>query len=179
MKEIPMKLHSLALVTALALGACSPAETPPTPPPEAEQPAQPPEAAIAPGLSWAASASGEGAVLTLSNPDGGEVLRLGCIRNPAAMTLTVAGFSPINSEDRLTVGLDDQLFVFVADLEASSAEGGVVAQAPISTDFLERLQSANAVGAVYGAQQLGPHIPPPADIAGTFAAECRRAVEVS
>jgi|TARA_R100000935_G_scaffold13250_2_gene26644 hypothetical protein len=179
MKEIPMKLHSLALVTALALGACSPAETPPAPPPEAEQPAQPPEAAIAPGLSWAASASGEGAVLTLSNPDGAEVLRLGCIRNPAAMTLTVAGFTPISSEDRLTVGLDDQLFVFVADLEASSAEGGVVAQAPVSTDFLDRLQSANAISAVYGAQQLGPHMPPPADIAGTFAAECRRAVEVS
>lgn len=174
-----MKLHSLVLATAVALSACSPAETPPAPPPESEAPAQPPQAAIAPGLSWAASASGEGAVLTLSDPEGGDVLRLGCVRNPAAMTLTVAGFTPINSEDRLTVGLDDQLFVFVADLPASSAETGVVAQADVSTDFLERLQSANAISAVYGAQQLGPHIPPPADIAGTFAAECRRAVEVS
>ncbi len=169
----------LILVTALALGACSPAEPPPAAAPEAPAPAPAPEAPIAPGPSWAASASGEGAVLTLSDAAGLEVLRLGCVRNPAAMTLTVGGFTPIDSEDRLTVGLDDQLFVFVADLQASSAEAGVVAQAEVSTDFLDRLQSARAIGAVYGAQQLGPHMPPPADIAGTFAAECRRAVAVS
>ena len=169
----------LILVTALALGACSPAEPPPAAAPEAPAPAPAPEAPIAPGPSWAASASGEGAVLTLSDAAGLEVLRLGCVRNPAAMTLTVGGFTPIDSEDRLTVGLDDQLFVFVADLQASSAEAGVVAQVEVSTDFLDRLQSAQAIGAVYGAQQLGPHMPPPADIAGTFAAECRRAVAVS
>jgi hypothetical protein len=168
-----------ALVTALALSACSPAETPPAPVAEVETPDAPPPAAIAPGLAWAASASGEGAVLTLSDAAGEAVLRLGCVRNPAAMTLTVAGFTPISSEDRLTVGLDDQLFVFVADLQASSAERGVVAQADVSTDFIERLQTATAISAVYGAQQLGPHMPPPADIAGTFAAECRRAVDVS
>lgn len=168
-----------ALIAALALGACSPAETPPAPAPETAPPAPPSESAIAPGLAWAASASGEGAVLSLSDAAGAPVLRLGCIRNPAAMTLTVAGFTPISSEDRLTVGLDDQLFVFVADLQASSAERGVVAQADVSNDFLDRLQSASAISAVYGAQQLGPHMPPPADIAATFAAECRRAVEVS
>lgn len=167
-----------ALVTALALGACTPAETPPAAPPEAQAPV-PPEASIAPGLSWAASASGEGAVLTLSDAAGAQLLRLGCIRNPAAMTLTIASFTPISSEDRLTVGLDDELFVFVADLRASSAERGVVAQADVSTDFVDRLQSATAISAVYGAQQLGPHMPPPADIAATFAAECRRAVAVS
>ncbi len=166
---------SLVLFTALALGACSPAQTPPPPaaPVEAPPPAPP-----QPGLSWVRSATGEGAALTLLDAAGAPLLRLGCIRNPATMTLRIEGFTPIASEDRLTVGLDDALFVFVADLSATSGQG-VVSEAPIATDFLDRLQSASAISAVYGAQQLGPHMPPPADMAGTFAAECRRAVAVS
>lgn len=166
---------SLALAAALALGACSPAEAPPPPAAPVEPP---PAAAVQPGLSWARSATGEGVALTLLDPAGAALLRLGCIRNPATMTLRVEGFTPIASEDRLTVGLDDELFVFVADLSATVGQG-VVAEAPIDTDFLDRLQSASAISAVYGAQQLGPHMPPPGDMAGTFAAECRRAVAVS
>ncbi|MDP1873739.1 hypothetical protein [Phenylobacterium sp.] len=173
------QILGLALVTALALGACSPAETPPPPQTPVETPVTTaPEAPIQPGLAWAASATGEGAALTLSDAAGAAILRLGCIRNPATMTLEVDGFTPIASEDRLTVGLDDQLFVFVADLSASR-ERGVIAQAPVSTDFLDRLPGATAVAGVYGAQQFGPFMPPPADIAATFAAECRRAVSVS
>lgn len=169
----------LPLAAALALAACSPAEDPSPPAtPVAAPVTTAPEAPLQPGLSWEASATGEGAALTLSDAQEQAVLRLGCIRNPATMTLVIEGFTPIASEDRLTVGLDDQLFVFVADLTASR-DRGVVAEAPVSADFLDRLQTATAIAAVYGAQQLGPHMPPPADIAATFAAECRRAVDVS
>ncbi|MDO8901400.1 MAG: hypothetical protein Q7V15_08610 [Phenylobacterium sp.] len=171
-----MKLTiGLALATTLALGACAPAEAP-APPPEAV--VESPPAPIAPGLTWAISATGEGNVLLLTDAAGAPVLRLGCLRNPAVMTLVVEGFTPISSEDRLTVGLDDELFVFVADLR-TSRNTGVVAEAPVSADFLERLQTTSAVSAVYGAQQVGPYMPPPSDVAAGFAAECRRAVSVS
>jgi hypothetical protein len=53
------------------------------------------------------------------------------------------------------------------------------AEADISTDFLDRLEGATAIRAIYGTQALGPHRPPPAGVAAGFAAECRRAVKVS
>ncbi len=173
MKFVP----GLALAAALALCACSPAEEPaaPPPPPVAEAPA--PAADTQPGLSWGTASNGEGIALLLSDAAGVPVLRLGCIRNPALMTLDIEGFTPIGSEERLTVGLDDTLFVFVAD--STAAGPGVKAQADISTDFLDRLESATAISAVYGTQELGPHRPPPAGVAAGFAAECRRAVSVS
>lgn len=165
-----------AVAAALALCACSPAEEPAAPPPApvAEAPAP---AAIQPGLSWGTASTGEGIALILSDAVGAPILRLGCIRNPAIMTLAVEGFTPIGSEERLTVGLDDDLFVFVAS--ASGREPGVRAQADISADFLDRLEDATAISAVYGSQTVGPHMVPPAGLSAGFAAECRRAVSVS
>lgn len=166
-----------AVAAVLALCACSPAEEPAPPPPAPAAEAPPPPANTQPGLSWGTASNGEGIALILSDASGAPILRLGCIRNPALMTLSVDGFTPIGSEERLTVGLDDTLFVFVADPAASGPS--VQAEADISTDFLDRLEGATAIRAIYGTQTLGPHRPPPAGVAAGFAAECRRAVKVS
>lgn len=165
-----------AAIAALALCACSPANEPAAAPPTPAE-APPPAQVTQPGISWGTASNGEGIALLLSDAAGAPILRLGCIRNPAVMTLAIEGFTPIGSEERLTVGLDDTLFVFVADPTASGP--GVQAEADISTDFLDRLEDAKAIRAVYGNQELGPHMPPPAGIAAGFAAECRRAVSVS
>ncbi|MDP1616815.1 hypothetical protein [Phenylobacterium sp.] len=170
-------MPATAAAAVLALCACSSAEEPAAPPPPAPAAEAPPTAVSQPGLSWGTASSGEGIALILSDAAGAPLLRLGCIRNPAVMTLAIEGFTAIGSEERLTVGLDDHLFVFVAD--ATARGPGVKAQADISTDFLDRLEDATAIRAVYGDQELGPHVPPPAGIAAGFAAECRRAVSVS
>jgi hypothetical protein len=169
-------ISGAAIAAVLSLCACSPAEEPAAPPPAPVAEAPPP-ASTQPGLSWGTASTGEGIALLLSDATGAPILRLGCIRNPAVMTLAVEGFTPIGSEERLTVGLDDTLFVFVADSTASGP--GVQGEADISTDFLDRLEDAKAIRAVYGTQELGPHMPPPSGIAAGFAAECRRAVSVS
>lgn len=165
-----------AVATALALCACSPAEEP-APPPPAPAVEAPHSAATQPGLSWGTVSNGDGIALLLSDVGGAPILRLGCIRNAGVMTLSVDGFTPIGSEERLTVGLDDTLFVFVADTTVSGP--GVQAQADISMDFLDRLEDAKAIRAIYGTQELGPHMPPPAGIAAGFAAECRQALKAS
>lgn len=159
----------LAATAALALTACSEQPAPPAadPPAESETPA------TEPGLSWENASRGDGPALIMRGPDGEQMLRLGCLHHRPRLTLQVDGFDPVGSEERLTFGLDEQLFVFVA--EPTAPGPGVSATAPVSADFLERLPRAATLGAVYGAQQFGPYRPPPNDLSMSFAAECRRA----
>lgn len=170
----------LVLAAALALGACG-GEPPTTPTPRPLPDAPPPPKApvnanaggqIQPGLQWNLISSGEGVALALSGPDGARQMSLGCTRNPAGLTLTIDGFTSILSEERLTFGLGDELFVFVAEPSADRPRG-VRSSAPVSRDFLNALPAAPSVGAAYGAQQFGPHMPPPPDMARTFAADCQ------
>lgn len=162
----------ISVTGLLILAACGGEAPPPT---TAPAPAVPAEAApaISQGLSWTTQVGGAGVALILSGPDGAPLLRLACVRDPAAMTVTAERFTAIGSEERLTLGLDDEAFTFVAD---STAERpiGVEATAPISEDLLARLTTANAVSAVYGQQRIGPHIPPHPEAARQFVSACRQ-----
>lgn len=172
-RETLMKfLAGFAAPAALALAACSEDPAPPAPVEPAAEPA-PPAAPTQPGLSWDMASSGEGVALVMSGPDGSQRLHLGCTRHPPRLVLVVNDFNPVGSEERLTVGLDEQLFVFVAEPTAPGA--GVRATTAVSGDFLERLPRAATLGAVYGAQAFGPVRPPPQEMATRFAAECRQA----
>lgn len=171
-----MKILVGFAAAALMLAACSqePAAPPPADPAEpAETPAAAPAAGADAGLSWDMVSSGEGVGLVMTDADGGQRLHLGCTRHPPRLVLVVNDFHPVGSEERLTVGLDEQLFVFVAEPTAPGA--GVRATSAVSADFLERLPRAAALGAVYGAQPFGPFRPPPQEMAASFAAECRQA----
>ena len=177
---------ALTATAALALAACEPEPpTMPTPAPAPDAPATPvtpPTApvsgdepdgaeAIQPGLTWDLLSSGEGVALVLAGPDGARLMNLACLREPASLVLTIDAFSAILSEERLTFGLDDELYVFVAQ-PTSDRRRGVRATAPVSDAFLTRLSRANTVQAVYGAQSFGPYMPPPPDMARAFAADC-------
>lgn len=125
------------------------------------------------GLSWGARVTGAGVSLALFDPAGAPLLHLACVRDRAVMTLEVEAFTPIGSEERLSLGVDDEPYVFVADPTAERPSG-VQAEAPISGELLDRMEGAREVSAVYGAQTLGPHLPPDRESGELFVSACRR-----
>jgi hypothetical protein len=50
----------------------------------------------------------------------------------------------------------------------------VQAETTIDPELLERLRRATAVQAVYGAQQLGPYMPPDEDASAQFVRVCQQ-----
>ncbi|MBY0568385.1 MAG: hypothetical protein K2P70_13810 [Hyphomonadaceae bacterium] len=151
----------LAITLALALAACG----------QSTQAPAPTEPAAVPQFQWTSVSSGEGAALALQDGAGATVLNLACLYAPERMRITVASFTKIGSEERLSFGADDEPFVFVAQLE--EAGPGVAAEREVSLDLVERLLNADVVSANYGAQNAGPFAAPPRDVAETFAATCR------
>ena len=111
--------------------------------------------------------------MVLYDAQGAPLLRLACVRDPAVMTVLAERFRAVGSEERLSFGVDAEPFVFVADTTAPRPVG-VEARAPISEDLLRRLETAREVAASYGAQTLGPHMPPDPDTARRFADACRQ-----
>ncbi len=162
---------AFALIGLIALAACAPDAPPPAEPdPPAGAPAPgatPNDVATQLGLSWIASENG--AQLTLRSSDGSPLLSLGCA--DSVMTAVVPSFEEISSEERFSLGADDQVFILVAQL---GQESGVRAEGQPAQYFLDRLPDANAIHANYGAQNFGPHIPPTPGQARAFAAACRR-----
>jgi hypothetical protein len=154
-----MNMRMFGLAALLALAACGREEAT-----KREQPV----AVEAPRADMAWSRAGAG--LTLRDAGGGLLLSLTCEGAPPRMTVSVPGFREIGSEERLSFGADDEPFVFVAQLGQQS---GVRGEAAIYDDLLQRLARANTVGAVYGAQRLGPVAAPSAEQAAAFAAACR------
>jgi hypothetical protein len=151
---------ALALTVAVALAACAPD----TPAPS--EPVAPSETSTQIEPSWIAS--GDGARLTLQARDGGTLLSLACANR--IMTAVAPGFDEIGSEERFSLGADDQVFILVAQLGQG---GGVRAEGEPAEYFLEHLPRASAVHANYGAQNLGPLIPPSPEQARAFAEACR------
>ena len=166
-------IRPLPVLLAILCGAAA-CERAPAPEPAADV-APPPveEPAIHPGLSWSARVTGAGVSLVLSDAAGAPLLHLACVRDRAAMTAEVHGFEPIGSEERLTLGVGGEPFVCVADPTAERPSG-VQAEAPIRAELLARLEDANEVSAVYGAQTLGPHLPPDPESTALFVSACRR-----
>jgi hypothetical protein len=111
--------------------------------------------------------------ILLSDADGRVLLRIACVRDPAEMTIVAETFQAIGSEERLSFGVDEEPFVFVADPMADRP-AGVEAKSPIQEDLLRRFESAREVRAVYGAQTLGPYPPPDQETTRQFVAACRQ-----
>ncbi len=158
------------LIVAVALAACAPDAPPPAEPQTPAGQAAPgatPDVATQLGLSWQASA--DGAELTLRDADGSPLLALSCANR--TMTAVAPRFEEIASEERFSLGADDQVFILVAQL---GQESGVRAEGQPAEYFLDHLPRATEIHANYGAQNLGPHVPPSPEQARAFAAACRR-----
>ncbi len=177
-------IHTFAatFVGTLALNGCNQAE-PVNPPPGSAEPgaipgAPPVAAPAAPatpaapaGATWTSMSGEQGVALLLTNPNGDGVMQLACLRDGKKMVVRVAGFAPVASEERLSLGVDDDPMIFVAQLDSPGP--GVQAEAPIPSDLLARLAAARTVGVNYGSQNLGPLAPPPPGQARAFEADCK------
>ena len=159
-------VFAATFVATLVLNACSaPAPTPPAEPtPPADEPGEL-------GQTWHNIAGGSETALLLTDATNEGVLQLVCARSPARMIVRVRAFNVIESEERLSFGLDNEPTVFVAQTQAPT--DGVEAEGPIDPAFLDRLVAAETVSASYGAQSLGPLPAPGREKAETFAAGCR------
>lgn len=171
----------------LALAACG-SETEPeadnvAAPVDLPQPSGPPivqqvqpDAAAGPstrlGLGWESVASGEGATLRLNNPDGSLRMSIACLADPGRLVVAVPSFTPIGSEDRFAFAVGNEPVTLVADPTRQRPGAGVTGEGPIPDDLASLLAGANEIGALYGTQRVGPHIPPPAELAGGFAEAC-------
>lgn len=136
-------VFALPPVLLLALAACGPE-------PVEVRPAGSPPIASQPPRGSPTGATGE---LAFVDPGGVERLRLAC-RAGGRLQITVPGFEPVGSEDRLTLGVGDEAFAHVADLAAAGP--GVTGGGPVDVDLIDRLERGEPVRAVYGAQSAGP-----------------------
>lgn len=127
-------------------------------------------ASTQPGLSWESAAAGGGNAIRLISPDGTLLMSVNCLAGPARLVVNVPRFTPIGSEDRFAFAFDDDPITLVADPTRQTA--GVTAEGPIPRGLAEVLERANSVTALYGTQQVGPHIPPPPELGRAFAEAC-------
>lgn len=149
-------------------GSSTGAAAPDTVAPRGDGGASQPEAA------WNASVTNVGAGLALS-ANGIELLRMACVRESREMTVEVPSFRSIASEERLSFGLDDEPYGFVAQV-TPPPPGGVFATRPIEEAFLTDLQAAKQISAIYGSQPIGPFRAPDADQLEVFVGGCRQAM---
>lgn len=154
-----------ALIAAALLGltACGREEAPaptapvePLPIPSRPPLVQPPEAPVS---------------MAFVDASGAERLQLACRADAPAFRITVPGFEPIGSEDRLTLGAGDEAFAHAADLQAPGP--GVTGGGPVDPDLIDRLARGEPVQAVYGAQSVGPLRAARPETLQAFAERCR------
>lgn len=160
--------RSLGLIAVAALAAGAGCARAPAPVAAAD----PASAPIMAGLKWTTAVSGAGAGLTLAEADGATLLRFACVR-PDTVSLNVPRFRMERHEERVIVGLGGRTELFQADATVDPRVG-VEARAPLRSELLDSLASADALSVVYGRQRVGPHIPPDPDSARAFTAACRQ-----
>jgi hypothetical protein len=162
----------MILAAAVSASACERTDAPATEANGASDTTEAAQITVLPRLSWDVRITGVGAGLVLITPVGQQVLRLSCLRDPPHLTLEVEPLQPIGSEERLSFGIDDESFLFVADPTADRP-AGVYAEAPIDETLLDRLLTGHTIGLSYGAQVLGPYRTPDLEVTRTWVNACR------
>lgn len=168
MYRIPASRYAAGLF-ALILGACladQPADDRDPPPPDDTA------AAVDPS-PWNLRITGGGASLSLPPDQTGAIpFRVACVRDPVIISIESETIAPIGSEERFSFGIDDEPYVFVADVTGTLARG-VYAERPIDDEILGRLERARELSAVYGATRFGPYPAPTESDLTAFIAACR------
>jgi hypothetical protein len=126
----------------------------------------------APAELWAFEAGEDEVSLRVPGPDAKVLFWIGCMRSPARLEVVLPGFAVIASEERLTLGLDDEAFALVADV-VDPPPSDVRAETQISPELLDRFSDTRAVSAVYGATTAGPYPAPSREQSDNFVAACR------
>lgn len=152
----------------IALASCSAPSADPSPPPSAPAPAPTlADGGIAP--RWLIDV--RSGALVHAAAVGRPVVSLTCSGPDSRMTVAVAAFRRIESEDRLTLGAGNEAFAFAADLEAPGP--GIVASGAVPPDLLDRIERGETISAVYGNQRMEPLPGIPPAVSRSFVAGCR------
>lgn len=152
-------------LAGLSLTACGqPATTPAAKPPAVEATSQ-----------WG-FAIGKNSVELAWLPDpavAAAPMRLICARGEGFMVVASA-FTPIDSEERLSIGAGGDAFALVATA-GKGAKGPLVrATGPADEPLLAALGSGRPIAASYGAHTFGPVAPPPPAVRRAFTESCRK-----
>lgn len=164
------RAFAAAFAATLVMTGCEPAVEPDDAPAAPTEPATPTEPAE-PALRWDMISSDEGSALVLLGEGDRQVFHLACLAEPARMAAIGQDFTVIGSEERLTLGVDNEAFGLVAD--TLREEPGVRAEGAIDPVLLERFLVTEEVSAVYGAQRVGPWDAPPETMRRDWVAACR------
>ena len=169
-----MSLARVAAVSAvIVLTGCGRGAAPA---PEATAPEAAAEPSIpAAPLSWGVQSSAtERSALVHADPDGVEVLRIACRRDPADLFVLAPKLTRIGSEERVTLGAGTELLTLVASPD--TPEGAPVqASGQLMPAFLEAVERGDRISVAYGAAQFGPLPSVPDVVRAAFVAGCRDA----
>jgi hypothetical protein len=127
---------------------------------------------VLPQPGWTSDRAG--GRLNLRDGGGTLLISLDCTARPSHLSVHVPGFSPIGSEDRFALGLGTEPVTLVADLGRGKSGTGVRAEGPVPERLESWLSAAREISALYGTQRSGPHPPPQAQLAASFASACAR-----
>lgn len=126
----------------------------------------------APASGWQTAASGEGDALFFG-PEARRTLTLFCPAGSNDLLVNVPAFRPVASEERMTFGAGGTAVTLVADFTGDKQRGGVSGTGPIPSELGAILNGGQPIGVNYGAQNSGPHAPPPPELAKSFLEGCR------
>lgn len=155
-------MRAAPLLALLLLAAACQPEAEPEPEASAELPSAVPE------TGW----TGDGGDLVLHDEAGTQLLRLGCSAGPPVELRARFGrFTPIGSEERLSLGLGEEVVTMVA--QVVGAEGpGLIASTRYDAALGTALEQAGSISARYGNQNFGPVGPPDASLVRELLAAC-------
>lgn len=120
---------------------------------------------------WALQPSAKGTALVLQARTGRTILSLSCLSGENRLRVNVPGFTPIGSEERLSLGSGGEVEALVADVAGDHQLGGVSAAGAVPANLTALM--GGPVIASYGSQTSGPHPAGPKDIVESFVSACR------
>lgn len=165
---------SLLVIATLMLAACGEAAGPvpdgtASPDPAPVSPASPPP--VAP--HWTLRDDATSAALTLQDGRGAVTIALSCAVGAHELRVDVPAFTPIGSEDRLSIGSDGAVEALVARLGHEAEKNtGVTATGAVPQNLASLI--AGPLAASYGAQSSGPHPAIPQAWQTAFVARCQK-----
>ncbi|WP_029085892.1 hypothetical protein [Brevundimonas aveniformis] len=161
--RVPVLVFAGMFVATLVLIGCDAADH--SPAPADEDPA-----AGHLNLTWNDLASDEGTALVLLGEGNRQIFHMACLRADREMQIIASDFTVIGSEERMTMGIANEAFGFVADTQWTGS--GVMARTAIDPSLLDHLARTSDLSVLYGIQQGGPWPAPSQDQRDGFILAC-------
>ena len=121
---------------------------------------------------WTYALSEDEALLRHSGAGAKSTTILSC-RKDGSLAVHVAAFSPVASEERMSIGAGDVVTTLVADFRGDSVRGGVDGEAPVPGELKAIVTNPAGIHVNYGYQNIGLLPAVPAPLGDQFLKACR------